>query len=144
MRTADVMCTAIMAFSSIFAAQTIRASENHFVDSSEMVHSISDKDFAEKALANGVCVVEFSSNWCHPCRELKPIYERVAGECKGAKFYQFQIEDGTKADETYHVTKMPCVIIFRNGHEVARKLGHELLVDGAREKFVAWVGENEK
>lgn len=108
------------------------------------VQPITDKDFADKALANGCKVVVFTSSWCSSCRELKPIVEKVATDCQQAEFYKFNIVDGTKADETYHVDKIPCVIVFRNGREVARKLGHELLVDGAREKFVAWVGENEK
>ena len=146
MRTADVIMTVIAVIGLGWTLATECRSAETVVkhSSTTAVQSITDADFADKALANGITVVEFSSNWCMPCRELKPIYEQVCGDCKGAKFYQFNIVDGSKADERYKITKIPCVIIFKDGREIARKLGHELLVTDAREKFVAWIAENAK
>ncbi|MDO8516434.1 MAG: thioredoxin domain-containing protein [bacterium] len=67
-------------------------------------------------------IVDFSAEWCGPCRAFRPVYESYASKFgKRAKFVTIDIEEfGTPFTEKYNIGSIPQVVVFENGKESMR------------------------
>lgn len=87
----------------------------------------SKEDF-EKLLArkDRVVVIKFSTEWCPPCKALKPIY-KTTSELEGKNAYFAAVDLELFPDKTYldqfGVQGFPTIIVFDNGKEVDRMVG---------------------
>ena len=72
-----------------------------------------------------VSVVQYSAAWCGPCKNLKPIMDKLAVEYKDkANFYYADIEDSAiNTASQAGIRGVPTVIIYRKGQEIDRKVG---------------------
>ena len=71
----------------------------------------------------GVSVIDLNATWCGPCRMLKPVLERLEGEIKDVEFYGVDVDDNPDFAEAFNVSSIPCVIVVKDGKEVARSVG---------------------
>lgn len=71
----------------------------------------------------GVAVVDMNATWCGPCRMLKPVLEKLEGEITDVEFFGVDVDDNPEFAEEYQVSSIPCVILFKDGKEVARSVG---------------------
>jgi thioredoxin 1 len=64
---------------------------------------------------------------------MEPIIGQLAAEMKGkATVVRVDIDDSPALAQKYHVTGIPCFIVFKGGKEVARQMGRtskEELID---------------
>ena len=80
----------------------------------------------ETVIANEkVSVIQFSAAWCSPCKQLKPIMDKLSDEYKDkANFYYGDIEDGAINTGSAHgIRGVPTVIVFKGKTEVDRLVG---------------------
>jgi thioredoxin len=77
------------------------------------------------ALASGRPVLlEFSAEWCPPCRMVKPEVEALAREVRGkAEVVQIDVDRERALAAQYKVKGIPCFVVVRDGREVARQTG---------------------
>ena len=68
-------------------------------------------------------LVDFSANWCGPCKMLKPIIEEVAENNDKVKIVSINIDEEEELSEKYNVLSIPCLILFANGQEIKRSVG---------------------
>ena len=82
-------------------------------------------------------IVDFNADWCGPCQMQAPIIEEVAEEL-GDKclFASVNIDDEDELAEKYEIASIPCMILFRDGKEVDRKVGLQ-----SAKKIIKWVSE---
>ena len=45
-----------------------------------MLKDFKDEDFDSKIKKEDVSVIQFSAAWCGPCKTLKPVMDKLAGE----------------------------------------------------------------
>jgi len=85
----------------------------------------SDSDFEEKVLKSSLPVlVDFYADWCGPCRLAEPIIEELAGTyASKIVIGKLDVDADIKTAGTYGVMSIPTVIMFKDGKEVARKVG---------------------
>lgn len=91
-----------------------------------MVTELNDKNFLSTLQSAKVPVlVDFSANWCQPCKALAPTIDKVAGEYKGRMdVYKVDIDNAQEAAMTFGIMSVPTCIFFRDGKEVDRFMGN--------------------
>ena len=68
-------------------------------------------------------LVDFNATWCPPCQALRPILEEMAEESDDYKIVSVDIDDEDVLAEQYEVSSIPCLVVFKDGEEVDRKIG---------------------
>lgn len=69
-------------------------------------------------------LVDFWAPWCGPCRMLAPIVEKVAAKTSGVKFLKLNTDENPSIAGQYHVSGIPCLILFKGGQAVDRIVGY--------------------
>ena len=90
-----------------------------------MLNNFKDEDFDSKIRNEDISVVQFSAEWCMPCKSLRPIMEKLSDTYKDkASFYYADIENGgINTGSAAGVRGVPTVVIYKKGIEVDRKVG---------------------
>ncbi len=93
----------------------------------ENVIEISEKNFEKEVVVRSKkvpIVVDFWASWCHPCRVLSPLIEKVAQEYKG-KFIlaKLSVEENPKLAEKFDIRSIPTVKMFKKGKVVGEFIG---------------------
>lgn len=73
-------------------------------------------------------LVDFSAVWCGPCKMMLPILEKLSAEMESIKFVKLDIDKDGDIANSYGVSGVPTVILFKGGQPVAKNVG---LVSGA-------------
>ena len=71
-----------------------------------------------------IVLVDFSADWCPPCKLMEPVLKSLENHNKG-KFTLLKVDGGRDQDilKEYKVTALPVFIIFKDGKQVWRKDG---------------------
>ncbi|WP_330173539.1 thioredoxin domain-containing protein [Streptomyces sp. NBC_01498] len=91
----------------------------------EGVAAVTDESFGGEVLEAGLPVlVEFTADWCPPCRQLAPVLSAVAAETAGRlKVVQLDVDTNPGTTNRYGVLAMPTLLVFRDGEPVASMVG---------------------
>lgn len=89
------------------------------------VMELTDINFNKEVLETELPVlVDFWADWCAPCKMAAPVIEELAKEYEGKiKVGKINVDENPKIAEKYGILSIPTVIVFRDGKEVARKMG---------------------
>ena len=69
-------------------------------------------------------VIDFNATWCNPCRQFAPTFENAAKKYgKKAEFKSIDIDKNQSMAAKYEVSAIPCVVVLKDGKEVARQVG---------------------
>lgn len=89
------------------------------------VEIIDSLQFSEKVKnGSGVFLVDFYADLCTPCKALSPILDKLS-EINKDKVTTFKLNIDKSKDLAveYNITSIPCMILFKDGKEVARTVG---------------------
>ncbi|TWT77074.1 Thioredoxin-1 [Posidoniimonas polymericola] len=89
------------------------------------VQEVNDDNFEAEVLKAGEPVlVDFWAPWCGPCRQIAPLVEELAGENSGgAKVVKLNVDDAPGAAQSYGVSSIPTLMVFKGGEVVDRFVG---------------------
>ena len=85
--------------------------------------SISVSEFSEMIQSNDFVLVNFSTQWCVPCRKMRPIIEEIKEENKNIKVVFIDADINQDLLKHYTVKGVPVFIVFKNGVENFRHVG---------------------
>ncbi|MFF3456426.1 thioredoxin [Streptomyces sp. NPDC002730] len=91
----------------------------------EGVAAVTDNDFDDEVLKAGLPVlVEFTADWCGPCRQLAPVLSALAAEeADRLKVVQLDVDTNPEVMVRYGVLSMPTLMVFRGGKPVKSMVG---------------------
>ena len=93
------------------------------------VEALKTKSDFDKALSKDKkVVVFFSATWCPPCKQVTPIFNRLANNTNIA-FYKVDVDENAETATYEEVTAMPTFKFFINGVEI-----EELTFEGTNQE----------
>lgn len=89
-----------------------------------VIHMDSTK-FAETIKSSKVpVIVDYSAQWCGPCRMMAPIFERLANDFAGKIIFgKIDVDEEPSIAQAYGITAVPTFIIFKDAKPVESILG---------------------
>ncbi|WP_141316139.1 thioredoxin [Streptomyces spinoverrucosus] len=89
------------------------------------MNDVTDADFATEVLeADRPVLVEFTADWCPPCRQMAPVLKAVAAEeAERLKVVQLNVDANPETTNAYKVLSMPTFMVFREGEPVRSMVG---------------------
>ena len=72
---------------------------------------------------NKTVLIDFSTQWCVPCKKMKPIIEDIQRENPNVKVLFIDADANKGLVNKYLINGVPVFIIFTNGEESFRKIG---------------------
>ncbi|MEU2339103.1 thioredoxin family protein [Streptomyces sp. NPDC013172] len=89
------------------------------------VAEVTDADFVAEVIESEVPVlVEFTADWCPPCRQMGPVLTALAAEeGERLKVVQLDVDTNPETTNAYRVLSMPTFMVFRGGEPVRSMVG---------------------
>ncbi|MFH9860154.1 thioredoxin family protein [Streptomyces sp. NPDC017202] len=89
------------------------------------VDEVTDADFGSEVLAaDRPVLVEFTADWCPPCRQMAPVLGALAAEeGERLKVVQLNVDRNPGTTNRYKVLSMPTFMVFRAGEPVKAMVG---------------------
>lgn len=86
-----------------------------------------DANFETDVLkAEQVAVVDFSAEWCGPCKMLAPTFASLADEYAGkARMFKMDVDENPNTPSKFHIRGVPTVIVFKGGEAVEQLVGNQ-------------------
>ncbi|MET8248631.1 thioredoxin domain-containing protein [Streptomyces sp. NPDC005202] len=89
------------------------------------VAEVTDADFETEVLGSDLPVlVQFTAEWCGPCRQLGPVLSGVAfEEGDRLRVVQLDVDRNPQTTIAYGVLSTPTLMVFRGGEPVKSMVG---------------------
>jgi thioredoxin 1 len=86
---------------------------------------IDDRTFEREVLESPVPVLlDFSAEWCAPCKRLEPVVREIASEYDGRlKVARLDIDRAQEIATRYGIMSVPTVLFFKEGRVHDQHLG---------------------
>ena len=77
--------------------------------------NVTESQFEELILKEGVMLVDFWAAWCGPCRSFAPVYEAASDKYPEITFIKVDTEAEQSLSAAAGITSIPTLMIFRDG-----------------------------
>ena len=105
---------------------------------SEQIVHLSDDSFETEVLKSGQPVlVDYWAEWCGPCRQFAPIFEKVAENNPDITFGKVNTEEQQAIADQFGIRSIPTLMVSRDGIILLNQAG--MLPEEAFDKLISHV-----
>ena len=80
--------------------------------------------FQETINSDKLTLVDFSAEWCGPCKMLAPILQQVKAEVgESVTIIKVDVDKNAAASQAYQIRGVPTLILFKQGKILWRQSG---------------------
>ena len=89
------------------------------------VKKMNEAEFAANIpTSEGVTVVDFSAEWCGPCKKLEPVLHALSEQLKGkVNFANVDVDESGNLAQQMQISNIPLIVFYKNGKEVDKLVG---------------------
>jgi thioredoxin 1 len=86
---------------------------------------VTDLDFQKEVIeSEHTVVVDFSAEWCGPCKIMVPVLNDLAGELEGkVKVVKIDVDNNPVTTAKYGVRSLPTILILKKGQVIDKVIG---------------------
>jgi len=85
---------------------------------------ITDLNFAEYAALDKPMAIDFSAEWCGPCKRMAPIVEALAEKYDGKVIVgKVDGDESPELSARFGIRNIPTILFFKNGEVVDKTVG---------------------
>ena len=89
-----------------------------------MISHISDSNFRQEVLfEKGLVMVDFSAQWCMPCKMLHHVLERISNKNNQVKIVDIDVDESPRISDKYGISNLPTILFFKDGRHVDEVVG---------------------
>jgi len=88
--------------------------------------NLTDENFQKEIKESGKkSLIQFSTNWCNPCKILKPIMEEISNEMSDKlNFFYMDTDESPSTPTLFSIRSVPTLILFdEKGEQKSVKVG---------------------
>ena len=85
--------------------------------------NITTQEFEQAVKSNRNVVIQFSADWCGPCKAMTPILDDFATNRDDVSVFKVDIGEETDLATKYSVRSIPTLIFFQEGEMTKQKVG---------------------
>ncbi len=69
----------------------------------------------DETVSDGIVLIDFWAEWCGPCRQFAPVYEKVSERHLDVTFAKVDTEAERELAAAYGIQSIPTLVIYRDG-----------------------------
>ncbi|MDF1881215.1 thioredoxin [Sulfurimonas sp. MAG313] len=84
---------------------------------------LTTKNFDEIRDNNEIIIIDFWAQWCGPCIQFAPTFEKVSDENPDITFGKLNIDEQSAIANYYGVSSVPTIVVIRDGIVLLNRAG---------------------